>query len=150
MKRTINNLILFVLLTTSISWIYCGDDDNPLAPSKLAGTWTFVSLTDKSDNTTINAGDQVDFDGLTGTITGTLVLTETTFTITFTITPTGAPPQTLGFSGTYTISGSTLTVVVSSSDIPDIDVGTSTFTISRSGNRLTFEDSEARFVYEKQ
>ncbi len=63
MKRTINNLILFVFLATCIAWINCGDDENPLAPSQLAGTYTFVSVTDKVDNITTNAGDIDDLDG---------------------------------------------------------------------------------------
>ncbi|MFQ5707487.1 MAG: hypothetical protein ACE5HO_08580 [bacterium] len=149
MQRTNHNLLFLVLLMASIFWIACGDGDNPLAPSKLSGSWKFVSLTDKASSTTMTAGDQVDINGLTGTITGTLVLTETTFTFTFTITPTGAPPQTLTFSGTYTISSSTLTAVVTNSTIPDVEVGTTTFTITRSGNRLTFEDNESKWVYEK-
>ncbi|MFQ5603863.1 MAG: hypothetical protein ACE5HS_11390 [bacterium] len=150
MERTIKKITLFVFLTSSFTWFYCGDDANPLAPKELAGSWTFVSLTNKIDNITISAGDQADIGGMTGIITGTLELTETTFTFTFTISATGIPPQSLAFSGTYSISGSTLTAIVSSSTVPDIEVGTNTFTISRSGDRMTFEDDESKWVYDKQ
>lgn len=151
MKRTIKTSVLFVLLVTCLSWMNCGDDNNPLAPSSLAGTWNFVSVTDKETNITTNAGDQVDLGvGVTGTISGTIVLTETTFTLTLAITPTGAQPVSFTASGTYSISGSTMTIVVNSSNNPEIDLGSSTATISRSGNRLTIEDVETRQVYEKQ
>jgi len=120
MKPTINNLILFVFLATCIVWIDCGDgDDNPLEPIELTGTYAFVSLTDKTDNTTFNAGDIVDLDGPgalpEGALTGILEFTETTFTVTFTIIPTGAPPQTFTASGTYATDGATLTFNVMSS-----------------------------------
>jgi heat shock protein HslJ len=154
MKRTINSLILIALLTTAIFWITCGDDDNPVAPRELAGTYTFVSLTDKIENFTINAGDMVDLDGPgalpAGALTGTLELTETTFTFTFTITPAGAAPITLTASGTYTISGSTLTAVTIGSTVPGLEVGTETLEISLSGNRLTLEDDETKLVFDKQ
>ena len=155
MKRIINNLILFVFLATCIAWINCGDDENPLAPSQLAGTYTFVSITFKVDNITTNAGDIDDLDGPgplpEGAITGTLELTETTFTFTFTITPAVAAPATVTASGTYAISGSTLTATVTSSTSTDVfELGPNTLTISVSGNRLTFEDDETRFVFDKQ
>ena len=154
MKRTINNLILFVFLTTCIAWINCGDDENPLAPSQLAGTYTFVSLTDKVDNITTNAGDIVDLDGPgalpEGAITGSLELTETTFTFTFIVTPAAAAPIPLTALGTYAINGSTITTTLTSSTIPGFELGTDIFTISLSGNRLTFEDDETRFVFDKQ
>ena len=154
MKRAINNLILFVFLATCIAWINCGDDENPLEPSQLAGTYTFVSVTDKVDNITTNTGDTQDLDGPGplpgGAITGSLELTETTFTFTIIVTPTGAPSVTVTASGTYTISGSTMTTTVTSSTIPELEVGTDTFTISLSGNRLTLENDETRLVFDKQ
>ncbi len=154
MKRTINNLILFVFLATCIAWINCGDDENPLEPSQLTGTYTFGSLTDKVDNSTTNAGDILDLDGPgalpEGAITGTLEFTETTFTFTFIITPAAAPPVTVTSLGTYTISDSTITVTTTSSTVPGIELGADTFTISLNGNRLTFEDDETRFVFDKQ
>ncbi len=56
MKRTIKNSVLFVLLVTCMAWMNCGDDDNPLAPSSLAGTWNLVTFTNKVDNFTATAG----------------------------------------------------------------------------------------------
>ena len=62
----------------------------------------------------------------------------------------GAAAVTVTSLGTYTISDSTITVTTTSSTIPEIELGADTFTISLNGNRLTFEDDETRFVFDKQ
>lgn len=149
MKRTIKNLAVFVLLVICIAWMNCGDDDNPLAPSSLAGTWNLVTFTNKEDNITATAGQPVDIgNGITLTISGTAVLTETRYDITLTQTTSipGLPPQTdeENFTGAYSISGSTLTTTEDGTG--EID----TATISRSGNQLTIEDVETKTVWEKQ
>ncbi len=155
MKPTINNLILFVFLATCIVWIDCGDgDDNPLEPIELTGTYAFVSLTDKTDNTTFNAGDIVDLDGPgalpEGALTGILEFTETTFTVTFTIIPTGAPPQTFTASGTYATDGATLTFNVMSSTLSIFPVGPGFARFSLTGDRLEIEIDVIIFVFDKQ
>ena len=87
MKRTIKTMLLFILFGTCISLMSCEDDDNPLSPSSLAGTWNLVSFTDKASNFTVTAGEPTDMgQGMTMTITGSLVLTETRFTMTQSIT----------------------------------------------------------------
>lgn len=149
MKRTIKNSALFVLLVTCMAWMNCGDGDNPLAPSSLAGTWKLVTFTSKTDNFTATAGQATDIgNGVTITVTGSIVLTETRYTlrITSTISAPGLPPQTdaTNSTGTYSVSGSTMTATEDGTG----EVNTST--ISRSGNRLTSEDSESKTVWEKQ
>ena len=157
MKRILKMFIAFVLLTTPIFWLNC-DGDNPAAidlndPSTFPGTYDLVSLTDKGGDfgvpdATFTAGEplQLFFQGvpiLTITITGSLVLTETKYTITQSVEIAGGGTETETDTGTYFISGST------SSAISD-DGGTETFTISVSGNRLTLENDEIKFVFEKQ
>ncbi len=149
MKLAIKTLVLFVFLMTSICWLNCGGDNNPLSPGSLAGTYKLLSITDKTENVTINAGEETDIgDGVTITVTGTLVLTETRFTFTITLTTSipGLPPETETetVSGTYSVSGSTMTIVVEGTG------ETQTFTIRRDGNRLTLEDDEQILVFEKQ
>ena len=155
MKKILPTVLLTVL-TTSIFWLSCSEDSNPLTPSSLAGTYTFVSLTYKPYNSIVNAGDPVDLGrGLTGTISGTLELTETAFYFTITVEPPAGViclDQCLSWisSGTYAINGSTMTVVVTGSNIPGIEVGTNTFTVRLNGNRLTMENDEVKIVFDKQ
>ncbi len=149
MKCIIKALTLVVLFATCISWMNCGDDDNPLAPSSLAGTWNLVTFTDKENNVTVNAGEATDIGGgILFTVTGSLVLTETryTFTLSITFSIPGFPPdtETITSTGTYSISGSTLTIV------EDGTGETDTITISTSGDQLTLEDVESKMVFEKQ
>ncbi len=149
MKRTIKTLLLLVLFGMCISLMSCKDDDNPLSAYSLAGTWNLVTITIKENNTTLNAGEPTEIEeGITMTITGSLVLTETRFTFTqlVTISISGFPPETddMTSTGTYSISGSTLTIV-------EDDTGeTSSSTISTSDNRLTIDDDEVTMVFEKQ
>ena len=160
MKHILNISMAFVLLATPIFWLNC-DEDNPAGvdlnnPSTIPGTYNLVSLTDKTGEmgvpgTTFTAGEplQVIVEGvtITITITGSLVLAETryTFAQTVKISSPGAPDamETVSDTGTYSISGSTLSAV---SD----EGGTETFTISVSGNRITLEDDEVKLVLEKQ
>ncbi|MFQ5652594.1 MAG: lipocalin family protein [bacterium] len=149
MKRTIKTSLLFVLLAACMAGMSCGNDDNPLAPSSLAGTWKLVTFTNKTDNFTATAGQPVDVGGgVIVTVTGTSVLTETRydFTITQITEIPGLPSQTDEFksAGTYSVNGSTMTAT---------DDGTgevTTFTMSRSGNRLTLENAESKTVWDKQ
>lgn len=149
MRRIIKILTFFILLITCFAWMYCGDDDNPFAPGELAGTWNLVTFTSKTDNFTATVGQPLDLgNGVTLTVTGTTVLTETRydFAITLTISTPGLPLQIdeTKSAGTYSINGSTLTAT---------EDGTGevvTFTMSRSGNRVTFDQPESTTVWEKQ
>jgi len=148
MKRIIKAFTLVLLFATCISWMNCGED-NPLGPSALVGTWNLVTFTDKGDNYTVNAGEATDIgQGIIVTITGTLVLTETRYTATssFTVSNPGFPPATeaIASTGTYSTSGSTLTIV------EDGTGETDTITISTNGDRLTLEDDDVKVVYQKQ
>jgi len=148
MKRIIKASTLVVLFATCISWMNCGDD-NPLAPSSLAGTWNLVIFTDKEDNITVNAGEATDLgQGVIMIVTMGLVLTETryTFASSITVSVPGFPPETetITSTGTYSISGSTLTTV------EDGTGDTDTSTISTSGDQLTIEDDEVKLVFQKQ
>jgi len=149
MKRTTPNFILLGLLVISAIGMGCSDDNNPLAPSSLAGTWKLVTYTDKAMNVTANAGVPTDIgNGAKITITGTIVLTEKRYTYTVAITTAvpGAPPQTqtINSAGTYSIRGAVITAVEDGSG------ETTVFTISRAGNRLTLDNSEQNSIWEKQ
>ena len=63
--------------------------------------------------------------------------------ITLTADKGGSPVALITTTGTYSLSGSTLTVVGD-------DGETETFTISNNGNRLTLENDEIKLVLEKQ
>ncbi|MFQ5750652.1 MAG: hypothetical protein ACE5HI_01535 [bacterium] len=161
MKTAIKNLFVFALLISSIFWMNCNGDNNPILDlndlTTLAGNYELISITDKTGSLfeagfTTKAGEatQIVIEGVTVTvtITGTLVLTETryTFSLTVSIATAGLPPQTdtETSSGTYTISGSTLTTV-------EDDTGeTDTATLSVSGSQLTIDDDEITLVFEKQ
>lgn len=150
MKRIVNCFLLLVLAVAPVSWMNCSNGDNPLDPGSLAGTWTLVSLTDKTVNLTLQAGVPTPIPGGGGatlTVTGSLVLTDTRYTFSFTVTtniPGQAPQTDTEFSaGTYTINGSTLVTIEDGSGETD------SLTISREGNRLTIEDNESRFVFQK-
>jgi len=149
MKNASHLFMSVAVLASSIFWLNCGGDSNPLAPSSLAGTWDLVSFTDKTINITVPAGQPTDIgNGETVTITGSVVLTETRYqySLTFVTAVTGQPAQTVveSSAGTYSINGSTVTAVEDGSG--EINV----FTLTRSGNRITLEDAEERTVWEKR
>ena len=163
MKRTLYNLIIFVILIAPLVWINCGTDNpNPLIdlsdPSTFPGTYKLISITETSGGDlpaglTIQAGEptSVTIEGITitFTITGTLTLTENryTFSLTVKIAITGFPEETETETdtGTYSVSGSTMTIV---SDDPG--EGTQTFTISASASEMTLENDDGKLVFEKQ
>ncbi len=149
MNRLIKTLAFFVLLAMSFSWINCSDDNNPLSPNSLAGTWNLVSMTDKTSNTTFNAGEPIDVgQGVMITMTGSLVLTENQFTFTTTtvISVPGSADSTKVEidTGTYSVSGSTMTTNSGNSG------ENRSMTISRNDNRMTLEDNEIRMILDKQ
>ncbi len=147
----------------------CSSSDNPAGvdlndPSTLAGNYNMVSLTDKTGqiagqpNQTFQAGQPVtvtiDVGGgqqvqATITLNGSLSLTQDRYTLStnITVSAPGVPEQnqTETDTGTYSISGSTITI---DSDAPD--EGPESASISASGNRITIEDSESSFVFQKQ
>lgn len=163
MKRTLYNLIIFVILIAPLVWINCGTDNpNPLIdlsdPSTFPGTYKLISITETSGEDlpaglTIQAGEPTSVtiggDAVILTVTGTLTLTESryTFSITIKVAISGFPEQTETETdtGTYSVSGSTMTIV---SDDPE--EGTQTFTISASANEMTLEDDDSKLVFEKQ
>jgi len=127
----------------------CKDDDNPVSATSYAGTWNLVTFTEKDSNYTVNAGEPTEMGpGIFITITGTLILTETRFTLTqsMTLSMSGLPTETedVTSTGTYSITGSTLTIVL------DGTGETETMAISRSDNRVTIEDNEIIMVFEKE
>ncbi len=153
-------LILSLCLSTTI--LGCSDDENPIIDlddtATLSGTYSLVSMTDKvgeiglPPGTTINAGEAYTFTensiSASITMTGTLTLTETRYTVNMTtrITVLGqSETETDIDTGTYSIQGSTMTIV---SDEPNTDP--ETFTISVNGNQLILENSETRVVFEKK
>ena len=96
---------------------------------------------------------EVDLDGPGALPEGaiSLELTATSSTFTFIVTPIGAAATTAIGSGTYTLSGSTITFnIIESSLTETVPVGTDTLAFRISGNRLTLEDDEKRFVYDQE
>ena len=149
MKNASHLFMSVAVLASSIFWLNCGGDSNPVAPSSLAGTWDLVSFTDKTINITVPAGQPTDIgNGVTITVTGSVVLTESSYqiSVTFVTSVPGQLPQTevTSSSGSYSINGSTLTAVEDGSG--EINV----FTLTRSGNRITLEDAEERTIWEKR
>ena len=168
MRNLTKSPLGILLLITSIVWINCSSDNNPVVdlndPSTLPGNYNLVSITDKTGDTfdlgsglTFRAGESnsftIDVNGVqitgTATVTGTLNLTDTRYTISTSLTATvpgfTIPPQSDTDTGTYSISGSTITI-----DSDDPNEPTQTATISTSGSQITIEDTDSRFVLEKQ
>ena len=168
MKHSLTRLIPFLFLAMNLALMNCSSESNPIIdlddPSTLAGSYTLVSLTDKTgedfgqagltitagEPTTITVEEQGISITITITITGTLTLTETTYTfsetVTFAISGLPETTETEADNGTYTISGSTMTIV-SDDEAEDPETGT----ISVSGSQLTidFED-DVTVVFKKQ
>lgn len=160
----------FILLIGLFFLSNCKSEDNPVIdlndPSTFPGNYSLVSVTDKTGNTfddlgqaglTLQAGQPTNITvtqggstvTVTATISGTLVLTDTRYTITTTIVATavglGSQTDTNTDTGTYSISGSTITI-----DSDDPNEPTQTGTITTSGRQFTLEDTDSRFVFEKQ
>ena len=149
MKSAIKDLLLFVLFGISISLMSCKDDDNPVSSPSITGTWNLVTFTDTENNFSVNAGEPTEIEeGVNLTITSKIVATETRFTLTQTMTfsISGFPPETedMTSTGTYSISGPTLTIV------EDGAGETETLSISVSNNRLTIRDDEFIMIFEKE
>ena len=168
MKHSLTRLIPFLFLAMNLALMNCSSDSNPMIdlddPSTLAGNYKLVSVTDKTGEEygqaglTITAGEPtiitVQEQGIsvtmTLTITGTLTLTEMTYTfsetVTFAISGFPETTETEADNGTYTISGSTMTLV---SD--DETEAPETGTISVSGSQLTIDFADDfTVVFEKQ
>jgi len=168
MKRSLPRHIPFLFLAMNLALMNCTTDSNPMIdlddPATLAGSYTLVSITDKTGEDfgqaglTIKAGEPtiitVEEQGIsvtmTITITGTLTLTETTFTfsetVTFAISGLAETTETEADNGTYTISGSTMTLV-SDDETEDPETGT----ISVSGSQLTIDfPDDFTVVFKKQ
>ncbi|MFQ5601981.1 MAG: lipocalin family protein [bacterium] len=149
MNRIIKYLATCVMLTACLSWLHCSDN-NPTNPnSGLVGDWELVSNTAKATNATVTAGEIIDLgDGTTMKMTGSVNFTDKNITLSLTVTWTfaGIPPQTetLSISGTYTIDGSTMTIVEAGTQ------ETETLTFSLNGSRLTLENDEQKSVFEKK
>jgi len=168
MKHSLTRLVPFLFLAMNLALMNCSTDSNPMIdlddPSTLAGSYNLVSITDKTgedfgqagltitagDPTTITVVEQGISVTMTITITGTLTLTEMTYTfseaITFAISGLPETTETEADNGTYTINGSTMTLV---SD--DETEAPETGTISVSGSQLTIDFADdVTVVFQKQ
>ena len=168
MKHSLTRLIPFLFLAMNLALMNCSSDSNPMIdlddPSTLAGNYKLVSLTDKTgeeygqagltitavEPTIITVQEQGISVTMTLTVTGTLTLTETTYTfsetVTFAISGFPETTETEADNGTYTISGSTMTLV---SD--DETEAPETGTISVSGSQLTINFADDfTVVFEQQ
>ena len=151
--------IALVFAATSISWLNCSSH-NPAEvdlndPRTFPGKYILVSLTEKFGGgfgqLTYIAGERTTVTTRAGskfvTVTGRLTLTETTYLISFTTkteTAFGERTDTTSSTGTYSISGSTFTLV------SDANGETKNFSISMDGSRMTVESDQDKFVFEKQ
>lgn len=168
MKHSLTKLIPFLFLAMNLPLMNCSSDSNPIIdlddPSTLAGSYKLVSVTDKTgedfgqagltikagEPTTITVEEQGTSITMTVTITGTLTLTETTYafseTVTFAISGFPETTETEADNGTYTISGSAITLL---SD--DEAEGPETGTMSVSGSQLTIDfPDDVTVVFKKQ
>ena len=133
-------------------------------PSSLAGTYDWVSITDKTGdlfdlpNQTLVAGEdnQVTMTDSGQSITvvfnisGTMTFTTSRFTMvtntSVTIPGFGTQSDSDTDTGSYTVSGSTMSLVSDN----DEDEGPDSLTLSADGNRLTMEDADIRLILEKR
>ena len=167
MKHSLTRLIPFLFLAMNLALMNCSSDSNPIInlddPSTISGSYKLVSVTDKTgedygqagltikagDPTTITVEEQGISVTMTITITGTLTLTETTYTfsetVTFAISGFPETTETEADNGTYTISGSAMTLV-SDDEAEDPETGT----ISVSGSLMTIDFANFTVVFKKQ
>lgn len=163
--------LLPMLLASCLVMTACdstsSNDDDPSSdnPSSLVGTWDLVSMQDKEgaffdlSGETLQAGEplsvEIDIGGgqtLTASILINGVLTLQTerytmnMTVQFSVAGQPAESETNTDSGTWSISGNTLTI---NSDDPE-EGGTEVLSVSFSGNTMTLEDDEALMVFEKR
>ena len=167
MKHSLTRLIPFLFLAMNLALMNCSTDSNPMIdlddPSTFAGSYKLVSVTDKTgedygqagltitagDPTTITVEEQGISVTMTITITGTLTLTETTYTfsetVTFAISGFPETTETEADNGSYTISGSAMTLVSDDeAEAPETGV------ISVSGSQMTNDFADFTVVFKKQ
>ncbi len=155
--------IFLGIICCSLSGCGCGDDKNPaFTLDDPTGFYQLTFITDWTGELgaagqTLIAGQpnqvKIELNGqqvtVTVRVTGTLTLTETRYTTSQTVTVTvpGISENTdiSTDTGTYIISGSTITI---DSDDPEED--TETAAISSNGNDITIDDDESLLVYRKQ
>gem|GEM_PF-4233507 len=139
---------LLLCLAGAYMILGCSKATNPLAPSLLAGQYTLLEFTDKRVNVTFIAGIPTDDgSGNDVTVTGGLSLTSERFTLTRThVFVTGdTSPRTV----TETVSG-TYAIAEAVFNISDEKNGqTDAIPISVTGRQLILEDSDFRFVFQR-
>ena len=147
MKKRI--FIFFLILIVGIfSFSACdSNDSDDNSNAALAGNYVLSSMHEKSSGVTFYAGTPTDVGGMEITVSGTLVLAADTYTISMDIQTSfmgETSTESVSESGTYTTSGSTLTITSSIAD------ETATYTYSLIGNELTMENDVEIVVFIKQ
>ena len=127
--RNLTTSAMALILMAACTEATCVEETS-LEPDDLAGTWTATSMvmTSVADNTL-----SVDLVALDGAVVTLVLGTDATYTFTF-VSDVEATENEVG---TYTVSGSTLTV-----DPTDSTKGPETFEISRTGNTMTLEGAD--------
>lgn len=145
-----NRIFIFflILIVGGLYFSACdsnSSDDNSSAA--LAGNYVLSYMTEKSSGITFYAGIPADVEGMQVTVTGSLALTADTYTISMDIQTSflgGTSTESVSETGTYTTSGSTLTIT------SGISSETATYTYSLIGNELTMENDVELIVFIKQ
>lgn len=130
-------------LTLALALIACGDDDSTSAPTSasVAGTWNLQTVNGSALPFTLSAASPK-IELLSSSVNVTANGTWTSTTQTRTTIGTQATTASSTQSGTYTLSGSA--VSIRSTDGTTVQAGTV------SGNTLTLAQTGLTFVYQKQ
>jgi lipocalin-like protein len=130
-------------LTLALALIACGDDDSTSAPTNasVAGTWNLQTVNGSALPFTLSAASPK-IELLSSSVNVTANGTWTSTTQTRTTIGTQATTASSTQSGTYTLSGSA--VSIRSTDGTTVQAGTV------SGNTLTLAQTGLTFVYQKQ
>jgi hypothetical protein len=130
-------------LTLALALIACGDDDSTSVPTNasVAGTWNLQTVNGSALPFTLSASSPK-IELLSSSVNVTANGTWTSTTQTRTTIGTQATTASSTQSGTYTLSGSA--VSIRSTDGTTVQAG------SVSGNTLTLAQTGLTFVYQKQ
>jgi len=142
---------LFVILSGCDS-----NDSGDSAKDELIGTYSYVSITDKTgdifgedaEGITLQAGTENSVNGATVEYTGSWTLSQSQYSwdlsITESVPLSGTTTFTESETGTWSVSGSQVTF-----SNPFNDPADRTMNYTVNGDQLTLEDSSARIVLEK-
>lgn len=157
MNRKIKHTYSIIFLIFCLGLVSCSEDDTPTAPGQsvqLKEAYSLVSVTDKQENITTNAGELTDLDGAggaspEGVLTGGIQFNGNEFIMTIIITPANASPVVLEAVGTYSLSDNVIRFEISNSNIPGVEAEITTMNIISGESPLILEDEERRLVFDE-